>query len=83
MISLLSLRDLLGPRLTFTFVALFVDLVKQANLIKESIRMGHTFLGEFFYEKGDLNAALKCYIRTRDYCTTSKHIITMCLNVIK
>jgi COP9 signalosome complex subunit 1 len=55
----------------------------KANLIKESIRMGHTFLGEFFYEKGDLNAALKCYIRTRDYCTTSKHIITMCLNVIK
>lgn len=55
----------------------------KANLIKESIRMGHTFLGEFFYEKGDLNAALKCYIRTRDYCTTSKHVITMCLNVIK
>mmetsp|Transcript_2399 Transcript_2399/g.3835 ORF Transcript_2399/g.3835 Transcript_2399/m.3835 type:complete len:439 (-) Transcript_2399:52-1368(-) len=55
----------------------------KANLIKESIRMGHTFLGEFFYEKGDLHAALKCYIRTRDYCTTSKHIITMCLNVIK
>ncbi|UPQ98716.1 subunit RPN7 of 26S proteasome [Chloropicon primus] len=55
----------------------------KANLIKESIRMGHTFLGEFFYEKGDLNAALKCYIRTRDYCTTSKHVVTMCLNVIK
>jgi len=45
--------------------------------------MGHTFLGEFFYEKGDLNAALKCYIRTRDYCTTSKHVVFMCLNVIK
>ena len=27
--------------------------------------------------------ALKCYVRTRDYCTTSKHIITMCLNIIR
>lgn len=30
-----------------------------------------------------LQNAFKCYVRTRDYCTTSKHIITMCLNVIK
>lgn len=27
--------------------------------------------------------ALKCYVRSRDYCTTSKHIITMCLNIIR
>jgi len=26
---------------------------------------------------------LKCYVRTRDYCTTAKHIIQMCLNVIR
>ena len=45
--------------------------------------MGHTDLGDFHYERGDFNAALKCYVRTRDYCTTSKHIIAMCLNVIK
>lgn len=45
--------------------------------------MGHNDLGDFHYERGDLNAALKCYVRTRDYCTTSKHIISMCLNVIK
>jgi len=51
--------------------------------VKESIRMGHNDLGDFHYERGDLNAALKCYVRTRDYCTTSKHIISMCLNVIK
>jgi COP9 signalosome complex subunit 1 len=55
----------------------------KANLIKESIRMGHNDLGDFFYQRGDLNNALKCYVRTRDYCTTSKHIIHMCLNVIK
>lgn len=55
----------------------------KANLIKESIRTGHNDLGDFHYNRGDLNAALKCYVRTRDYCTTSKHIIQMCLNVIK
>lgn len=55
----------------------------KTNLIKESIRMGHTDLGDFHYNRGDLNTALKCYVRTRDYCTTSKHIIQMCLNVIK
>ena len=28
-------------------------------------------------------AAFTCYVRTRDYCSTSKHIVAMCLNVIK
>uniref|UniRef100_A0A7S3R7C1 PCI domain-containing protein n=1 Tax=Dunaliella tertiolecta TaxID=3047 RepID=A0A7S3R7C1_DUNTE len=55
----------------------------KTNLIKESIRMGHNDLGDFFYERGDLQNAFRCYVRSRDYCTTSKHIITMCLNVIK
>ena len=27
--------------------------------------------------------AFKCYVRTRDYCTTPKHIVAMCLAVIK
>eukprot|EP00164_Ancoracysta_twista_P002734 GFYU01003636.1.p1 GENE.GFYU01003636.1~~GFYU01003636.1.p1 ORF type:complete len:477 (-),score=156.77 GFYU01003636.1:131-1516(-) len=53
------------------------------NLIKESIRMGHNDLGDFHYDCGDLTQALKSYFRTRDYCTTAKHIIQMCLNVIK
>lgn len=55
----------------------------KTNLIKESIRMGHNDLGDYYYGRGDLQSALKCYIRTRDYCTTSKHIIAMCLNVIR
>ncbi|BBN13298.1 COP9 signalosome complex subunit 1 [Marchantia polymorpha subsp. ruderalis] len=54
----------------------------KTNLIKESIRMGYNDLGDFFYGRGDLQQAFKCYVRTRDYCTTSKHIIAMCLNVI-
>ncbi|RUS15827.1 hypothetical protein BC937DRAFT_91948 [Endogone sp. FLAS-F59071] len=53
------------------------------NMIKESIRMGHNDLGDHYYNCGDLPNALKCYSRTRDYCTTAKHIVDMCLNVIK
>lgn len=45
--------------------------------------MGHNDIGDYYYQRGDLNNALKSYTRTRDYCTTSKHITTMCLNVIK
>ena len=30
-----------------------------------------------------LQDAFKCYVRTRDYCSTAKDIIQMCLNVIK
>ncbi|KAK9766771.1 hypothetical protein K7432_003909 [Basidiobolus ranarum] len=53
------------------------------NLIKESIRMGHKDLGDYFYHCGDLTTAFKCYSRTRDYCTTSKHVVNMCMSVIQ
>lgn len=142
----------------------------KTNLIKESIRMGHNDMGDFYYSKGDLQVcqssqqvcsshndpvggsllltcyqlhswqasltkqwvgvdhsldarshvlpvvwrianssffgldalfcvlrilvhskpihvwlqnAFKSYVRTRDYCTTGKHVIQMCLNVIR
>ncbi|GAB6021371.1 cop9 signalosome complex subunit [Chamberlinius hualienensis] len=51
--------------------------------IKESIRRGHDDLGDHYLDCGDLNNALKCYSRARDYCTSGKHVINMCLNVIK
>ncbi|XP_075501069.1 COP9 signalosome complex subunit 1-like [Primulina tabacum] len=54
----------------------------RTNLIKESIRMGYNDFGDFFYAHGHLGEAFKNYVRTRDYCTTSKHIIHMCLNAI-
>ncbi|XP_072962986.1 COP9 signalosome complex subunit 1 isoform X2 [Typha angustifolia] len=54
----------------------------KTNLIKESIRMGYNDFGDFYYAHGQLGDAFKNYVRTRDYCTTSKHIIQMCLNVI-
>lgn len=55
----------------------------KSNSIKESIRRGHDDLGDHYLGMGDLNNALKCYIRSRDYCTNSKHILNMCLNAIK
>ncbi|VAH05511.1 unnamed protein product [Triticum turgidum subsp. durum] len=58
------------------------SLYLQTNLIKESIRMGYNDLGDFHYAQGHLSDAFKSYIRTRDYCTTSKHVVQMCLNVI-
>mmetsp|Transcript_512 Transcript_512/g.576 ORF Transcript_512/g.576 Transcript_512/m.576 type:complete len:428 (+) Transcript_512:145-1428(+) len=55
----------------------------KTQLIKESIRMANNDLGDFFYERGNLQVAFKCYVRTRDFCTTSRHISDMCLNVIR
>ncbi|KAE8802551.1 COP9 signalosome complex subunit 1 [Hordeum vulgare] len=44
--------------------------------------MGYNDIGDFFYGHGHLSEAFKSYIRTRDYCTTSKHIVQMCMHVI-
>lgn len=53
------------------------------NSIKESIRRGHDDIGDHHLNSGDLSNALKCYSRARDYCTSGKHVVNMCLNVIK
>ena len=55
----------------------------KTSLVKEGIRMGHNDLGDFHSARGEFVTALKCYVRTRDYCTTPKHIVSMCLNVIR
>jgi len=55
----------------------------KSNSIKESIRRGHDDLGDHFLDCGDLANALKCYSRARDYCTSGRHVVNMCINVIK
>jgi len=55
----------------------------KSNSIKESIRRGHDDLGDHFLDFGDLGNALKCYSRARDYCTSGRHVVSMCANVIK
>lgn len=44
--------------------------------------MGYNDFGDYYYSHGSLADAFKNFVRTRDYCMTSKHIIQMCLNVI-
>jgi len=55
----------------------------KSNSIKESIRRGHDDLGDHFLDCGDLANALKGYSRARDYCTSGRHVVNMCINVIK
>ncbi|KAG6331018.1 hypothetical protein ID866_8073 [Astraeus odoratus] len=53
------------------------------NMIKESIRMGHRDLGDFFRSTGDFPLALKHYTKSREFCSTSQHVLDMCLSVLE
>jgi len=61
----LALTALHVPRVAAVLPALLVLLctaelnVYKSNLIKESIRMGHNELGDFFYARGDLQVGLR------------------------
>lgn len=55
----------------------------KTNLMRKKIKQGHNDLGDFHYERGDFNAALRSYIRTQDYCQEPEHVIELCTNVIK
>ena len=54
----------------------------KTNMIKVH-RMGHADLGDFTATAATREAAFKCYVRTRDYCTTPRHVVQMCLNVVR
>uniref|UniRef100_A0A7S2H012 PCI domain-containing protein n=1 Tax=Octactis speculum TaxID=3111310 RepID=A0A7S2H012_9STRA len=70
-------------RATATLESLNTDINQaKANLEKDTIRAGYNALGEFFYNRGDLNQAMKYFVRTRDYCSTNRHMTDMCLKVI-
>jgi len=61
-----------------------VDLCQhKLHSIKEKVRMGHNDLGNHYYAVGNLNEALKCFMRTRDYGTSTKHTLDMCLSIIR
>ena len=60
------------------------DLKSAKSLsIKDCIRRGQEDLADHFLDMGDLNNALKCYSRSRDYCSSAKHMVALCLNMIK
>ncbi|KZT00714.1 G protein pathway suppressor 1 [Laetiporus sulphureus 93-53] len=46
-----------------------------SNMIKESIRMAHRDLGDFFRATGDAASALKHYTKSREFCTTNQHVL--------
>ncbi|GAA5957044.1 hypothetical protein JCM3765_005388 [Sporobolomyces pararoseus] len=53
------------------------------NLIKESIRMGYRDLARFQYRCGELQEAVRSYTKSREFCTTSQHVLDMCMGVIE
>ncbi|KAL5478528.1 hypothetical protein ACEPAI_2712 [Sanghuangporus weigelae] len=54
-----------------------------SNMIKESIRMAHRDLGNFYRSIGDDNAALKHYAKSREFCTATQHVLDMSLTVLE
>jgi len=55
----------------------------RTNMIKESLRSGYSDMGDFFVARGDMPNAIKSYTRMRDYCSTPKATVDMCLSIIK
>eukprot|EP01026_Neomeris_dumetosa_P074899 TRINITY_DN7843_c0_g3_i4.p1 TRINITY_DN7843_c0_g3~~TRINITY_DN7843_c0_g3_i4.p1 ORF type:complete len:451 (+),score=45.50 TRINITY_DN7843_c0_g3_i4:107-1459(+) len=55
----------------------------QANVIRESIRQSHQLLGDFYYERGDLQKALKSYTKSQDYCNSANHRLDAQLRIVK
>ncbi|KAF5366148.1 hypothetical protein D9757_010959 [Collybiopsis confluens] len=53
------------------------------NMIKESIRLGHRDLAEFSRSIGDYPSALKHWTKSREFCTTSQHVLDGCLSTIE
>ncbi|KAF9484272.1 G protein pathway suppressor 1 [Pholiota conissans] len=53
------------------------------NMIKESIRMAHRDLGDFYRSTGDYGTALKHYTKSREFCTTSQHVLEMCMSILE
>ncbi|KAI8330466.1 26S proteasome subunit RPN7-domain-containing protein [Chlamydoabsidia padenii] len=55
----------------------------KSSVIKESIRVAQSKLGDYYYDIGNVSEAIKCYSKTRDLCVTSKNIVEMCFSLIK
>jgi len=53
------------------------------NMIKESIRMAHRDLGDFSRAVGDYGTSLKHYTKSREFCTTSQHVLAMCISILE
>jgi len=45
--------------------------------------MGYRDLARFQYRCGELQDAVRSYTKSREYCTTSQHVLDMCMGVIE
>ena len=45
--------------------------------------MGHRDLGEYYWSIGDPSQAIKHFNKSREYCTSSQHILDFSLNVLQ
>eukprot|EP00038_Savillea_parva_P028238 m.63950 g.63950 ORF g.63950 m.63950 type:complete len:477 (-) comp8189_c0_seq1:70-1500(-) len=59
--------------------------LKQARtqMVKESVRLGFTDVGNHLYKVGDFAGAMKAFQHCRDYSTSHAHTVDMCLSIIK
>ncbi|OLL24403.1 COP9 signalosome complex subunit 1 [Neolecta irregularis DAH-3] len=54
----------------------------KTNLIKESIRIANLELGDFYYKCGDLDASIRSYNRSRDYCSSTQQQVDLAMKLI-
>jgi COP9 signalosome complex subunit 1 len=57
--------------------------VSKNNSMKDGIRMGYNDIGEFQYDRGELQASLKSFLRNRDYSHQSKYELEFVLNLLR
>jgi COP9 signalosome complex subunit 1 len=57
-------------------------VIPSAFVVLTDIQMGNEDLGHFFFACGDWAAAVKAYLRMREYCTSNKHLADMTLRCI-
>jgi COP9 signalosome complex subunit 1 len=57
--------------------------VSKTNSMKDGIRMGCNDIGEHYERRGDLGAALKSFLRNRDYSHPAKYELEFVLNVLR
>lgn len=47
------------------------------------VQMAHRDLGDHYRVTADNSNALKHYTKSREFCTTSQHVLEMCLSVLE
>jgi len=55
----------------------------KTSQVKESTRISLQDYGNMLFSCGDFELAMSVYLRARDYCTISQHVVDGCLNIIR